>query len=100
MSLRHVSSDKCLTVLFLLHGGRKPLAPLFRVHADLNWRITMCFGEKDPFTREPADQLVKEGIIRGSVHSIKGTGHHLYMDNAELTLKSMLKGFFELEKEE
>ena len=60
----------------------------------------MCYGEFDILKREQAEELVRDGTIRGAVHVIKGAPHHLFLDSPEMTLTPVLKGFFELEKEE
>ena len=48
--------------------------------------------------RKHADQLVAEGTLPNSkVFTVKDSGHHLYFDNPEETLKVLLSEFMRFE---
>lgn len=58
----------------------------------------MAWGEKDFFKPFKGYQLLEEGIVKyGAVHIAKGCGHHLYFDDPEATMNSLLTTFFEIE---
>jgi pimeloyl-ACP methyl ester carboxylesterase len=96
--LRHSSSDKCLAVLFQFEGARKPLAPLLRAHPEIDWKVTLTYGENDFFKRKYADELFSEGVLKtGSVNTVANCGHHLYFDDPASTLKYTLDSFFKIE---
>lgn len=87
-----------MPVLFLFEGAREPVDTIYRSHNEIDWQITMVFGEDDFFKREPADELVADGTLKdGRVLTAKGTGHHLYFDNPKLAVDLSLTRFFELE---
>jgi hypothetical protein len=74
------------------------LAPLIRAHPEIEWKMTLTYGEKDFFKRKYADDLFKEGVLKtGSVNTVFGCGHHLYFDDPENTLKYTLDSFFKIE---
>jgi len=52
----------------------------------------MCFmyGDYDWMDRETADNLVKDGV-KGEVHSVLDSGHHLYIENAAECVAHLLQ---------
>lgn len=56
--------------------------PLMRAHKDMDWKITMVYGEKDFFKPHAGEELLKEGTInQGGVYMAKNCGHHIYFDD-------------------
>lgn len=56
--MRHASSDSCISVLMHFEGGRQPLIPVFRANKDMDWKVTMVYGEKDFFKTHGGDLLL------------------------------------------
>lgn len=71
---------------------------MMRAQKDMDFKITMVYGENDFFKPHGGEELLKDGTIKhGNVFIAKNCGHHIYFDDPKQCLDLLLPSFFEIE---